>query len=299
MTENSIQVILNADDFGSSTDVNAAIVHAYREGVLTSASLMVAGDAVEEAVALARSMPGLAVGLHVVVVNGKATLPPAEIPHLVDAHGNFPDNPLSIGLLYALNRAARDELHRELEAQFERFAATGLPLSHVDGHLLMHMHPTVLNLLLPLAERYGACGLRVPRDELVASLPYSPPGLGIKIGWAIAFGLLCRQCLRQLERRELGGGRLVVTDRVYGLMQSGHMTEAYVVSVLQRLRLPTAELYFHPACGTARQHLGPNPGDLATLTSPQVRQIIQQRNLQLTTYRALRKKEIKLEKEMR
>jgi len=287
-----VRVILNADDFGSSRDVNAAIARAYRAGTLTSASLMVTGEAVDEAVALAYTMPGLAVGLHIVVADGKAALPPANIPHLVDAQGYFPTNPFIAGLRYALNRSARQELVLELTAQFERFAATGLPLSHVDGHLLLHLHPTVFDLLLPLAERYGASGLRVPRDELLSSLPYGPPGLGVKLGWAVAFGWLGRRGLRRIrrgtQRRNRQGDKLVIADRVHGLMQSGHMTEDYVVHLLQRLRGPIVEIYFHPSIAAGGHKLGPNPGDLAALSSPRVREIIRERHLQLTTYPALR-----------
>jgi hopanoid biosynthesis associated protein HpnK len=277
------QVILNADDFGRSASVNAAVMQAHLEGVLTSASLMIAGDAVEEAVILARETPTLAVGLHVVVVSGRATLPAREIPHLADNSGRFSDDPFRIGLYYFLSNTAQRELARELEAQFDRFVATGLPLSHVDSHLHMHIHPTVFNLLLPLAERYGAHGLRLPRDDLWLGLSYDRQRAGTKATWAIVFGLLCRWCLGRLRNR-----RLAVTDRVYGLMQTGHMQEAYVLRLLHRLHVPTAELYFHPSIVAEGEALGPNPGDLATLLSPAVRQTIEERGLSLTTYPTLR-----------
>ena len=312
-----MQVIMNADDFGRSASINAAVMRAHREGVLTSASLMVAGDAVEEAVALARETPTLAVGLHVVVAEGRAILPPREIPHLIDSSGHFSNNPMRIGLRYFLSRTVQEELARELAAQFDRFAATGLPLSHVDSHLHMHVHPTVFNLLLPLAEQYGARGLRLPRDDWLA-LGYNRERVGMKITWAITFGLLCRWCLGRLRSHHL-----TVTHRVYGLMQTGQMQEAYVVHLLRRLKVPTAEIYFHPAAvpggeatslqaspppqswgeslheaqvpprigglgGPFSAGLGPNPGDLATLLSPAVRQVIEERGLRLATYPTLR-----------
>lgn len=276
------RIILNADDFGRSSGINAAVMRAHREGVLTSASLMVAGDAVEEAVTLAQETPTLAVGLHLVVTGGRTIFPPWEIPHLVDGSGHFPNNPVQVGLRYFLSRTVQEELAREIAAQFERFAATGLPLSHVDGHLHMHVHPTVFNLLLPLAERYGARGLRLPRDDLWLALGYDRRHAGIKVGWAISFGLLCRWCLGRLRNH-----RLVVTHRVYGLMQTGQMQEAYVVNLLRRLEVPTAELYFHPTSGPESEFMGPNPGDLATLLSPAVRQVIQERGLRLATYPTL------------
>jgi len=274
--------VLNADDLGASAAVNAAIMQAHREGVLTSASLMVTGPAAAEAVALARQAPGLAVGLHVVVAGGRAALPPERIPHIVDGDGAFPDDPLRAGLRYYFSRTARAELAAELEAQFERFAATGLALSHVDGHLHMHLHPTVFRLLLPLAGRYGARGLCLPRDQFWLAIRYDRQRAGIKALYALVFGLLARRCARALD-----GHPLKVADRVYGLMQTGRMREGYVLDLLGRLDVPTAELYFHPSTRAEDGPSGPNPADLATLLSPAVRRLIQERGLRPATYPAL------------
>ncbi len=277
-----MQVILNADDFGRSASINWAVIEAHRHGVLTSASLMVAGEAAEEAVALARSAPTLAVGLHVVVAAGRPALPPEQIPHLVDDTGRLPDNPVLAGLRYVSSPAARRELALELEAQFERFAATGLPLSHVDSHLHMHVHPTVFGQLLPLAVRYGARGIRLPRDDFWLAMRHDRHRAATKAVWSITFGLLGRRCWNQL-----GGNHLTTTHRVYGLMQTGQMQEEYVLSVLHSLQVPTAELYFHPSTSRQGQGLGPNPDDLATLLSPAVRRLIEQRGLRLATYSTL------------
>lgn len=277
-----IQVILNADDFGASHSVNQAIIRAHQQGVLTSASLMVTGNAVDEAVTMAREAPALAVGLHVVVAGGRAALPPNLVPHIADSDGIFPTEPWRAGLRYAFSRTARAELAKELAAQFERFAATGLRLSHVDGHMHMHVHPTVFRLLLPLAEKYGAQGLRLPRDDLWTSYRFSRQRAGLKALWAIAFGLLSRQCVRNL-----GGHSLKVTHRVYGLMQTGQMREDYVLGLLNQLKAPTAEIYFHPATQTEDGAHGPNPSDLETLLSPAVRSVLHERGLCPTTYLTL------------
>src|SRR5438128_1832847 len=97
MLEEKIQqrrrfAIINGDDFGFSQGVNQAIIQAHTQGVLTSTSLMVSGDAVEDAIAMKRHHPSLAVGLHLVLVCGRSVLPPDQIPHLVDSKGNFPDS---------------------------------------------------------------------------------------------------------------------------------------------------------------------------------------------------------------
>src|SRR5262245_16207624 len=95
---------------------------------------MVNERACEQAVELARANPGLAVGLHLVLVLGRAALPYPEVPHITSREGRFTDSPFRAGLNYYFSPAARREMRREMRAQFERFAATGLPFSHVDGH---------------------------------------------------------------------------------------------------------------------------------------------------------------------
>jgi len=271
-------LIVNADDFGRSPEINAAVLAAHRQGILTSASLMVTGDAAEEAAAIARATPTLAVGLHLVLVAGLAASAPADLPHLVDAAGRFADDPLAAGLRLA-RPAARRELAREIAAQLARFAATGLPLSHVDGHLHLHAHPAVLDSLLPLAVRHGARGLRLPRDPLLPALAWDRGRPVRKAGWALAFGLLAR---RAAARASAAG--LAVPERTYGLMQTGQVDEAYLLHLLARLDTATAEVYLHPTTGARLEPLGPNPEELAALLSPRVRELVARRGIRLTTY---------------
>lgn len=280
----NLRLIFNGDDFGRALSINAATIRAHRQGVLTSASLMVAGDAVEDAVARARAHPSLAVGLHVVVLGARSALPAAELPHLVDLQGRLPGNPFLAGVRFFFNRAVRAELRRELEAQFECFLATGLPLAHVDGHYLMHLHPTIFSLLVPLAERYGVSGIRLAPDDLRLTLGLDRERMAGKVTWASLYSLLCRLAERRARR-----ARIVSTDRVYGLLQTGRMHERFVVGLLRRMsaRVRSAELFFHPSTQPMGQPYGPNPGDLAALLSPRVRAAVRERGAELTSYAGL------------
>lgn len=214
-------------------------------------------------------------------------LPPTSIPHLVDSSGRFRDEPARAGFLYFFSRTAREELSREIAAQFQMFDTTGLPLSHVDGHLNIHLHPAVLSLAPPLAVKHGARGLRLPRDDIRLSLRLRRGGAAGKVALTLTFAILTRRAAHRLRHLPLA-----TTDRVYGLLESGHMDETYVVRVLEQLSVRTAELYFHPdgdgvAPGGDRERLGPNPGDLATLLSPAVKEAARGRNLRLSTYHSL------------
>ena len=269
-----MRLIINADDFGRSREINRAVIRAHRDGVLTSASLMIAGEAASDAIDLARGYPSLAIGLHLVVVDGPAVLPGKEIPHLVNERGQFPNSPVRLGLRYMFTRAARRELAAEVEAQFNAFAASGLPLSHVDGHQHMHMHPVVFDLLLPLARRFGARGIRVVRDDLSAALHHDRSHAMGKVLATLVFGLLRRRC-----RRRLGGSGMASAGRTYGFLQSGNMSEAYVLSLLPQIKNQLSEIYFHPTEGERLDLLGPNPSDLSTLLSRAVKASVDAREL--------------------
>jgi predicted glycoside hydrolase/deacetylase ChbG (UPF0249 family) len=158
---------------------------------------------------------------------------------------------------------------REIEAQFEAFARTGLPFAHVDGHQHMHMHPMVFDALLPLAEKFVARRVRIVRDDLRLALRYDRRRAIAKTLAALVFAALARRCECQIR-----GTSLWSCDRAYGFFQSGMMSEEFVLSVLQQIDRPS-EIYFHPTDGSRLDPLGPNPTDLHTLLSPRVREAIE------------------------
>ncbi|BDG02226.1 hopanoid biosynthesis-associated protein HpnK [Anaeromyxobacter oryzae] len=271
-------VLVTADDLGASTEVNAAVARAHRDGVLTGASLLVAGDALDEAVALARATPGLAVGLHLALADARPVLPSREVPHLVGADGRLLQDPARVFLRLASSAAARREAAREIAAQVDRFVATGLPLSHVDGHHHLHLHPAVFPVVAERAARAGARGIRLPWEGLAALPEARPRRAAID---AAVLGALARGW-RGAARR-LG---LRFADRVHGIVRSGAMDAAYLLALVPRLGGGATELFLHPstAPGDAR---GPNPRDLAALLDPAVRAALEARGLALATYAAL------------
>jgi len=236
------KLIVNADDFGMSDEVNQAVIRAHKDGVLTSTSLMVTGPAFDDAVKLAREHPRLAVGIHLVTVVGKSALPHSEIPTLVDREGNFSNNSVSAGLKYYFSRRARRELKKELAAQFDRFRTTGLPLSHIDGHLHLHVHPVIFNVALALGAEYGARRMRVPVEERELALDFDGSNRFQKTVFTLLFGALGKHMKRKLRKHGFS-----FPERVYGNLQSGRMSERYCLYVLERLTEETSEIYFHPA----------------------------------------------------
>ena len=132
--------------------------------MLTAASLMVSGAAAHDAVARARAMPSLRVGLHLVLVDGKPVLPARAVPDLVDKQGYFRNDMARAGAAMFFLPKVRAQLAAEIEAQFEAFAATGLKLDHVNAHKHFHLHPTIAGLMVKAGRAHRARGARVPLE---------------------------------------------------------------------------------------------------------------------------------------
>ncbi len=292
---NRIPLIINGDDFGYSEAVNRAIILAHSDGVLTSCSLMVNESAVEHAVELAKSRPTLAVGLHLALVLGRAALPHAEIPRITDPNGYFTKSPFRAGIRYYFSPAARSELRREMRAQFERFAATGLSFSHVDGHAHLHQHPVVFEELINLCEEFGVRRVRVVKGEVRLSLKLDRKNLPAKLIVGTVFNLLGSWC----ERRLRGRG-FVQPQKVYGLLQSGDMNEEYLLGLLQLIGrsdspdesgATSGEIYAHPLAYDAEEGAKrENPGgenELKALVSSRVRVAIESAGFRLATYETI------------
>ncbi len=274
-------LIINGDDFGLSSGHNQAIIDAHEQGVLTSTSLMVTAPAFDEAVTLAKAHPNLAVGLHLVLGCGKAVLPPSEIPHLVDAQGNFSDQNNLAGIRYNLSPQARRELPLEIRAQLEKFRATGLQLSHVDGHNHMHFNPAVLHALAELAEEFNINVIRLPYEELRITLKLDSNGFVEKLMWSMIIAGLRRYGERVLKSKKSG-----FADRVYGWLETGQMTEFYLLGLIPQIRANLVEIYSHPAIALPGE---PKPYGLAeaefeALLSAQVREAIANSGFELTNY---------------
>jgi hopanoid biosynthesis associated protein HpnK len=280
-------LIVSADDFGLSAGVNAGILTAHRDGILGDASLMVNGPAYDEAVELARATPTLCVGLHLVLVQGRATLPARALPTLVDADGLFRSHPVSTGFRYFFSPGIRTQIEREVRAQLEKYLRAGLPLSHVDGHLNIHMHPTVLALLLALAPQYGIRALRVPREPLRVSLRLDRRAAMRKIAEAVIF-----RGLAAYARGRLSAHGIRCPDQLFGLHQSGHVTEPYLLGVLAALPPGITEIYCHAArVDVEARRWRPadyeSDAEVAALTSPRVRAGLAAHNIERITYRDL------------
>ncbi len=236
------QLIVTGDDFGLAVPVNEAIEDAHRRGILTAASLMIGAKAAADAVDRAKRMPSLRVGLHLVLVEGWPVLAPAVIPDLVDEQGEFSTNLIAAGFRYCFRPGVRRQLEAEIRAQFDAFQKTGLSLDHVNAHNHMHLHPTILGLILKVGKDYGLSAIRVPYEPFLPSWRASRTGFAAKLAsWALLFPWMALLKLR-LKR-----ARIRSNDFVFGLHDSGHLDSHLVMRFLAYLPKGVTEIYFHPA----------------------------------------------------
>jgi hopanoid biosynthesis associated protein HpnK len=244
---------------------------------------MVAAAARDEAVGLARENPNLDVGLHLVVCRGQSVLAPDRLAGVVDVAGNFAEGPVAAGIRYFFDGAIRARLRDEIRAQIELHLKLVGRLDHLDGHLNFHVHPIIADMLIELCTEYRIPCMRLPREPVFTTLGLARDHAVRKIVEGIIFHALSRRARRKLHERCIR-----TTDALFGLHQSGHLTEAYVLGVIAHLPPGLTEFYFHPAADIG----GKPPAleaqfEVAILTSPRVRAALAEHCVRLTNFAQL------------
>jgi hopanoid biosynthesis associated protein HpnK len=236
------RVIVTGDDFGLAVPVNEAIVEAHCRGILTGASLMVGAKAAADAIARARQLPSLRVGLHITLVEGHPILPPRLIPDLINGDGAFIDNPTHAGFKFALWPRIRQQLEAEIRAQFEVFKQTGLELDHADVHNHLHLNPRILHLVLRVGHDYGLKAVRLPYEAPMPAWRATRTALvGRVAAWVFLYPLICGM------KRSLRKAGVRYNDFILGMIDTGGMTQDRVVQFLKYLPEGVTEIHFHPA----------------------------------------------------
>lgn len=280
-------LIVTGDDFGLAVPVNEAVEEAHRRGILTTASLMVGGGAAHDAVARATRTPSLKVGLHLVLVEGRPVLPPDRVPDLVDEQGRFSCRLFTSGVKFFCRPRVRRQLAAEIRAQFEAFRKTGLALDHVNGHNHMHLHPTVLRLMLDIGREYGLKAMRVPFEPAVRS--WRAAGNGLMGRAAVTLLLLPWTALLKHRLRRAG---IRYNDYVFGLHDTGRLTQRLALGWVAHLPDGVTEWYFHPATRRCPELAATMPDyrheeEFQSLISPVLRQAVIARGITRTAFSEL------------
>ena len=267
MAVGGIRLIVNADDFGFTRDVNAGIIEAHRNGIVTATTLMANGDAFDDALALARANPSLDIGCHVVLVQGQSVLEPAR---------RLPE---TTGQLIAALAKGEIRLYDEIAAQIRRIMCAGVRVTHLDTHKHTHLLPPVLEAVTRAAKQFGIPWVRKPFDF--------EPEAGVSVARsAISVGV---RALQPFFASRMKGLR--TTDHFTGFQITGVLDSERLGRMLLRLRPGLTELMCHPGRLTsqlraARTRLKESREiELSALINPGIREIIEQRGIELVNYR--------------
>ena len=280
-------LVINGDDFGLTRGVNAGMLDAHRDGVLTSVSLFANAPATEDAITIAHATPSLGVGGHLTLVDGTPTLSAAEVPSLVTAEGQFRRTWGAFIRACVLGRVSFDEVRRELTAQILRLQGAGILLTHLDSHKHVHTYPPIFRIVADLATRFRVPAVRVP---------YESPWLGPAPA-DLREGAIRRQAIENLlmwpwTRMD---ARILATHRrmppaFFGRVHTGRVVTPDVLErIIARLPEGVSELMMHPgyaddALAAVRTRLRrQREQEVALLRSPDARQAI--RDAQVTLVR--------------
>ena len=263
------RLIVNADDFGFTRDVNSGIVEAHRRGILTATTLMANGAAFDDAVRLSRECPALDIGCHLVLVGGESLLEPGR---------KFPR---SVGEMLRAVGSRRLRPYDELRAQVLKILDAGVRPSHFDTHKHTHLFPPVLDAVARLAEEFKVRWVRRPFD-----LPLTPAGTPLSVR-VVSRGL---GVVRSRFHRVLASHGCRTTDHFAGFQMTGRLDANSVVSLLRELPAGLTEFMTHPGhhgpeLEAARTRLKASRAlELAALTSAEVRSALNEFGIQLTRY---------------
>ena len=280
------QLIINADDFGIHPAVNEAVRKAATEGILTSTSLMAGGDAFDEAVEMARSMPSLGIGIHLTLVGGiKPVLPPSEVPSLTWDNGVFCHDYGKLIVRDLEGKISLSEVYAEWDAQIQKIMNTGLPVTHMDGHQHMHMWPHFYPIARDLAKKYHISCMRVPDEDILFGMKD-----GHIIRWTAKNGL---SLLSRMHRPDLKKNHIRTNDHFFGMLYGGHLSPERFAKFILQTRPGITEIMCHPSADTRAMedtfHWGYHGEDeLAGLLADINRELIEKKQISLISYRNVR-----------
>ena len=280
------QLIINADDFGIHPAVNEAVRKAATEGILTSTSLMAGGDAFDEAVEMARSMPSLGIGIHHTLVGGiKPVLPPSEVPSLTWDNGVFCHDYGKLIVRDLEGKISLSEVYAEWDAQIQKIMNTGLPVTHMDGHQHMHMWPHFYPIARDLAKKYHISCMRVPDEDVLFGMKD-----GHIIRWAAKNGL---SLLSRMHRSDLKKNHVRTNDHFFGMLYGGHLSPERFAKFILQTRPGITEIMCHPSADTRAMedtfHWGYHGEDeLTGLLADINRELIEKKQISLISYRDVR-----------
>jgi hopanoid biosynthesis associated protein HpnK len=288
------RLIVNADDFGFTAGVNRAVVETHTHGIVTSSTLMANGRAFEDAVRLAKTVPSLSVGCHVVLIDGEPVIDAKRLPSITSAHSNglrFRDGLRSFAARALTGRLDPPEIEAEASAQIRKLQAAGIDVSHVDTHKHTHLFPAILRPLLRAARACGVHAIRNPfgpRKPLKSGELLSRPTLWARYAEVRILRTLASKFHDSVKREDF-----TTPDGTLGVVVTGALDEKLFRGIAAIIPEGTWEFVCHPGYNdddlkSANTRLRESrETELQILTMPEARQLLSDQGIELISYRDL------------
>ncbi|MFZ1140862.1 MAG: ChbG/HpnK family deacetylase [Candidatus Sulfotelmatobacter sp.] len=283
-------MIVNADDFGFTSGVNRAIVEAHSRGVVTSSTLMANGPAFGEAAQLAKTIPKLSLGCHVVLIDGRPVLGAEQLPSLTSG-SDFRDGLMNFAVRAITGRIEDGEITAEATAQIRKIQSAGIVVSHIDTHKHTHLFPKILR---PLLRAAAACGIRALRNPFGPRLPLRSSHLLARPGlWARYAELRVLGRFAGKFREAVDHEGFMTPDGTLGIVVTGALDETLFHTIARSIPQGTWEFVCHPGYNDADLQVAETrlresrETELRVLTLPAARDLLLQEGIELISYREL------------
>ena len=273
-------LIVNGDDFGCCKGVNEGIILAHKKGILSSTTILAGGDAFSDAVKLARENPKLSVGLHVCLLKCKPTLPFDKIPSLVDEKsGKFHPTLTSFLKAYSMGKIDKEDIYKEVEAQFEKLFDSGITPSHFDAHKHSFIFPPVRKIVFDVAEKFGVKVARFPFERKKYIYGFSSlPFYSVDV-------------FKYLFKRDVEKRGFLTPQNFFGLVKTGKWSKEILFRMIENMREGINELMTHP--GIYDESLEKNETrlkkerevELKLLMNGEIISFLEKKNVKIVSYR--------------
>jgi predicted glycoside hydrolase/deacetylase ChbG (UPF0249 family) len=276
---------------GWTEGVNRGIAESHRNGIVTSASLLANGAAFASGVEIARSTPGLGVGVHLNLSDGEPVADRELVTTLLNDRGELQGRPESLLLRRARRTLLLDEVEQEWDAQIQKVRNSGIEPTHLDGHRHVQMLPGLFEIVLRLAKRHGIAAVRVSHEEssLRAALSAGAKQKGTVVMrqgvQARGLKLLAPDAREQAER-----AGIATSDFFCGIAQTGELTREGVLRLLEILPEGTTELMCHPGYAdadlakSATRLQASRQAEVEILTDTKIRNLVASQGIRLIDY---------------
>jgi chitin disaccharide deacetylase len=288
------RLIVNADDFGLTERVNRGILDAYRDGIVTSTTLLANGMAFESAVAAGKQFHRLGIGVHLNLSEAESVAGAAAVPTLVDASGRLHMTPARLWAAIAAGRASLREIEIELSAQVIKIVRAGITPTHFDGHKHVHVLPRVSDIVIRLAQEFHVPCVRCPLENSANAEGTRRNGAFPRIS-RLKQNLVGRvvSSLAEVFSAKLERAGIHFPSHFHGIRETGFLDAAAVREILDNLPDGVNELMCHPGCcdsdlvETGTRLLAQREIEIQALRSGSVRNRIVYDDIQLLNYKEM------------